>query len=99
MATGSNNAVTKDPRPIRDKQWQANAVKQLIAFLLQLGYSQPISPKHLQAPSAKDFQSIFKFLLTQLDPNYVFQKKFEDEVPGILKALRCDCGLSRTPDS
>ncbi|TPX46493.1 hypothetical protein SeMB42_g03675 [Synchytrium endobioticum] len=88
IAAAGSNAITKDPRPIRDKQWQANAVKQLLAFLLQSGYNQPISQKQLQAPSAKDFQFIFKYLLSQLDPNYAFQKKFEDEVPAVLKGLR-----------
>ncbi|TPX32146.1 hypothetical protein SmJEL517_g04699 [Synchytrium microbalum] len=85
---GGNALLAKDPRPIRDKQWQANSIKQLVGFLQSAGYLQPISPKQLQAPSAKDFQAIFKFLLAQLDPSYVFQKKFEDEVPGILKGLR-----------
>ncbi|KAI8849418.1 HEC/Ndc80p family-domain-containing protein [Chytridium lagenaria] len=52
-----------------------------------------VSPKILQAPSAKDFQSIFKFLYAQLDPKFIFQKKFEEEVPVILRGLRypfCD---------
>ncbi|KAJ3284177.1 kinetochore-associated Ndc80 complex subunit ndc80 [Rhizoclosmatium sp. JEL0117] len=86
-------AIAKDPRPIRDKQWQANAIRNLIAFLVQAGYNQPVSPKTLQAPSAKDFTSIFKFLYAQLDPRYVFVKKFEEEVPVILRGLRypfCD---------
>jgi kinetochore protein NDC80 len=80
--------ITKDPRPIREKSWQANAIRSLINFLVQAGYNQPVSQKTLQAPSAKDFQSIFKFLYSQLDPNYVFQKKFEEEVPVILRGLR-----------
>ncbi|KAJ3073609.1 kinetochore-associated Ndc80 complex subunit ndc80 [Podochytrium sp. JEL0797] len=85
--------LTKDPRPLRDKSWQAQSIRSLIAFLVQAGYNQPVSPKTLQAPSMKDFTSIFKFLYAQLDPRYVFQKKFEEEVPVILRGLRypfCD---------
>jgi kinetochore protein NDC80 len=81
-------AITKDPRPIREKSWQSNAIRSLINFLVQAGYNQPVSPKTLQAPSAKDFTSIFKFLYAQLDPKYIFQKKFEEEVPAILRGLR-----------
>ncbi|KAJ3218694.1 rRNA-binding ribosome biosynthesis protein rpf2 [Dinochytrium kinnereticum] len=80
--------ITKDPRPIREKTWQSNAVRSLINFLVQAGYNQAVSAKTLQAPSAKDFQSIFKFLYSQLDPKYIFQKKFEEEVPVILRGLR-----------
>ena len=82
--------ITKDPRPIREKSWQANAIRSLINFLVQAGYNQPVSAKTLQAPSAKDFTSIFKFLYAQLDPRFVFQKKFEEEVPVILRGLRSE---------
>ncbi|TPX70338.1 hypothetical protein SpCBS45565_g01736 [Spizellomyces sp. 'palustris'] len=88
MGTGGVTIITKDPRQIRDKSWQANAIRSLINFLVQSGYNQAVSVKTLQAPSAKDFQNIFKFLYAQLDPDYVFQKKFEEEVPPILKGLR-----------
>jgi SMC interacting uncharacterized protein involved in chromosome segregation len=80
--------ITKEPRPIRDKSWQANAIRTLINFLLGAGYPHPISAKTLQAPSQKDFQLIFKFLYAQLDPKYEYQKKFEEEVPVIMKGLR-----------
>jgi kinetochore protein NDC80 len=63
-------------------------VRTLIAFLAQAGYPHSVSPRTLQAPSAKDFQTIFRFLYLQLDPNYVYAKKFEEEVPAILKGLR-----------
>ena len=85
--------IIKDPRPIRDKSWQGNAIRTLINFLVQAGYNQPISVKTLQAPSAKDFQNIFKFLYAQLDPKYVFQKKFEEEVPVMMKGMRCVCNV------
>lgn len=79
---------TKDPRPIRDKQWQNSSIRSLIQFLTQVNYPHPISQKMLLAPSSKDFQTIFRFLYAILDPNYKYEKKFEDEVPIILKGLR-----------
>ncbi|KAJ1557470.1 kinetochore-associated Ndc80 complex subunit ndc80, partial [Cladochytrium tenue] len=88
LGSSGPSAILKDPRNIRDKAWQAGAVRQLIGFLVQAGFNQPVSPKTLQAPSAKDFQAIFRFLYAQLDPGYVFVKKFEEEVPVILKGLR-----------
>lgn len=84
----SSSGSHKDPRQIREKSWQANAIRTLINFLVQSGYDKPISPKMLQNPSAKDFQSIFKFLYAQFDPNYSFQKKFEEEVIYIIRALK-----------
>lgn len=78
----------KDPRPIREKAYQLEVIKNLINFLAKSGYPHPISQKILTAPSAKDFQNIFKFLYAQLDPGYDFGKKFEEEVPVLMKGLR-----------
>jgi kinetochore protein NDC80 len=77
----------KDPRPIREKSWQQQAIRNLISSLVQLNYSFPVSVKTLTSPTSKDFMLIFKFLYALLDPHYVF-KKFEEEVPGLLKGLR-----------
>lgn len=80
----------KDPRPIREKAFQYSAIKSLIKFLAESSYDHPISPKILSSPSAKDFQSIFKFLYACLDPAYTWSsdKKFEEEVPYLMKGLR-----------
>ncbi|KAJ3367615.1 kinetochore-associated Ndc80 complex subunit ndc80 [Kappamyces sp. JEL0680] len=89
--------AAKDPRPIKDKKlvrrsliarWQQNAIARLIQFLIQSGFPHPISAKTLATPSSKDFQLIFKFLYAQLDPHYQFEKKFEEEVPVLIKSLR-----------
>ena len=78
----------KDPRNIRDKTFQHNCIRTLIEFLSENGYDRPISPKILTAPSGKDFQYIFQFLYSQLDPHYQFTGKFEEEVPIIIKGIR-----------
>lgn len=78
----------KDPRPVREKSYQLDVIKNLINFLAKAGYPHPISQTLLKAPSARDFQNIFKFLYYQLDPGYDFGKKFEEEVPVVMKGLR-----------
>lgn len=83
-----SSVIGKDPRPIREKAFQLNCIKNLISFLAKSGYDKPISQKILTAPSTKDFQQIFKFLYSQIDPTYEFGKKFEDEVPGLLKGIK-----------
>jgi SMC interacting uncharacterized protein involved in chromosome segregation len=63
-------------------------MRRLIEYLANAGYPHPISQKILSAPSAKDFQNIFRFLYAQLDPGYDFGKKFEEEVPVLMRGLR-----------
>lgn len=54
---------------------------------------------HSTTPACKDFQLIFKFLYAMLDPYYEFTKKFEEEVPVLIKSLRyCPKG-SKLPSS
>lgn len=84
----SSTHLHKDPRNIRDKSYQNSCIRDLIKFLAESGYDKPISQKILTAPSVKDFQHIFKFLYSFIDPDYRFEKKFEDEVPLLLKGLR-----------
>ncbi|OLL25921.1 Kinetochore protein ndc80 [Neolecta irregularis DAH-3] len=84
----SSQVPTKDPRPIRDKATQAQYNKTVLEYLLQAGYQNPIGTKTLQQPTAKDFAMIFKFLYCQLDPNFKFEKKIEDDVTYCLKSLR-----------
>lgn len=94
LSTIGNPVVgnVKDPRQIRDKAYQNNAIKSLINFLVQAGFNQiTLTPQSLKMPSGKDFQSIFKFIHGLLDPGYVYSeatKKFEEEVPFVLKGLR-----------
>ncbi|KAJ3128144.1 kinetochore-associated Ndc80 complex subunit ndc80 [Nowakowskiella sp. JEL0407] len=84
----ASTGPTKEVRPIRDKQWQNSAIRNLISFLVQMGYPESINPKMLSPPTQKDFQSVFRFTYMQLDPTYNYTKKFEEEVPAILKGLR-----------
>ena len=80
--------IVKDPRNIRDRTFVVASIKTLLSYLMESNYDMPISSKILNAPSAKDFQNMFLFLYKQLDPSYHLVKKFEDEVPVMMKALK-----------
>ncbi|KAG9066178.1 kinetochore-associated Ndc80 complex subunit ndc80 [Linnemannia hyalina] len=83
-----NNINIRDPRPVKDKGFQRNLVLHIVNFLTQTGYPHVITNKNLTQPTNKDFQDIFKFLYLKLEPRYEFQKKFEEEVPILLKTMR-----------
>lgn len=88
MASKPLQFTGKDPRPIREKSFQNACIMNLLNYLIKSGYDKPISQKILTAPSSKDFQMIFKFLYSKIDPTCDFDKKFEDEVPILLKGLK-----------
>jgi kinetochore protein NDC80 len=77
-----------DPRNISDKQFISTSVRQLVEFLLNHGYSQPINIKILSKPTNKDFYNIVDFLFRLLDPNFSFQGKIEDEIVFMFKYLQ-----------
>lgn len=83
-----NNVNIRDPRPVKDKGFQRNLILHIVSFLTQTGYPHVITNKNLTQPTNKDFQDIFKFLYLKLEPRYEFQKKFEEEVPVLLKTMR-----------
>ncbi|EGF78856.1 hypothetical protein BATDEDRAFT_90028 [Batrachochytrium dendrobatidis JAM81] len=86
--SGQASSITKDPRPLKEKQWQTKAIKQLVSFLAQTGCPVPISAKKLTAPSSKDFADVFKFLYRKLEPNHEFKSKIEEELLSLLRTLR-----------
>ncbi|KAI7830403.1 HEC/Ndc80p family-domain-containing protein [Gamsiella multidivaricata] len=86
--TLTTNVNLKEPRPIKDKTYMRNLINNLVNFLTETGYPHPITTKNLLQPTNKDFQDTFKFLYSKMEPGYDFQKKFEDEVPVLLKSMR-----------
>ncbi|XP_074132150.1 kinetochore protein NDC80 homolog [Sminthopsis crassicaudata] len=78
----------KDPRPLNDKAFIQQCIRQLCEFLTENGYAFSVSMKSLQSPSVKDFLKIFTFIFDFLSPSYELpDSKFEEEVPRILKDL------------
>ena len=89
--------VKVDPRPITDKAYQGQCIKQLLQYLTKNGYSYPISPKSLARPSGKDFSNIVSFMLRKLDPSFQDgTMKFEDEVAMNFKAMGYPYPISKT---
>ncbi|KAJ1901969.1 kinetochore-associated Ndc80 complex subunit ndc80 [Kickxella alabastrina] len=84
-----NGGGVKDPRPIKERAYQAKAQQRIISFLSTHGYQGILTPKTLATPTVKEFQTIFRFLYAQLDPRYVYgyQKKFEDDALHILRGI------------
>ncbi|XP_040826523.1 kinetochore protein NDC80 homolog [Ochotona curzoniae] len=87
----------KDPRPVNDKAFIQQCIRQLCEFLTENGYAYSVSMKSLQAPSVKDFLKIFAFLYGFLCPSYELpDTKFEEEVPRIFKDLGYPFALSKS---
>ncbi|XP_070820938.1 kinetochore protein NDC80 homolog [Chaetodon trifascialis] len=87
----------KDGRPLHDKSYVQQCIRQLHEFLTEQGYPGTLSAKTLQSPSTKEFVKIFEFIYCQLDPTFEMpNSKVEEEVPAILKALRYPFVLSKS---
>lgn len=88
LSQNASQAPTKDPRPIRDKQFKDQSVHKIIAYLQDSGYPQHVVQKTLTTPTQKEFVSIFQYLYHKFDPNFQFVKKIDEDVLYCLKALK-----------
>ncbi|KAJ1929985.1 kinetochore-associated Ndc80 complex subunit ndc80 [Tieghemiomyces parasiticus] len=88
LLTRSSSAGMKDPRAIRTNAFQQASGNAVYNFLTQAGYADGTLKRFLMNPTVKEYQQIFKFVYARLDPNYLFQKKFEEEIQTILRGLR-----------
>jgi kinetochore protein NDC80 len=84
-------AALKDTRPIKDKSWQKKARDDIFEFLEQHGYPYMMPERALIGPTTKEFQDIFRFLFNKFDnrestTSLAPNKKFEDEVPILLRS-------------
>eukprot|EP00485_Elphidium_margaritaceum_P002555 CAMPEP_0202693184 /NCGR_PEP_ID=MMETSP1385-20130828/7368_1 /ASSEMBLY_ACC=CAM_ASM_000861 /TAXON_ID=933848 /ORGANISM="Elphidium margaritaceum" /LENGTH=636 /DNA_ID=CAMNT_0049348831 /DNA_START=116 /DNA_END=2026 /DNA_ORIENTATION=- len=85
--------MSKDPRPLKDKQWIEQQLQRLIEYLCSHGYdASMLSPKELNPPSTKNFQCVCCFLFQQIDPTFLnlFNAgniKFEDECISFFEKL------------
>ncbi|NXF99885.1 NDC80 protein, partial [Sakesphorus luctuosus] len=90
-------AKMKDPRPLQDKAFIQQCIKQLCEFLVENAYAHNVSVKSLQSPSVKDFLKIFAFIYGFLCPSYELpDSKFEEEIPRIFKELGYPFPLSKS---
>ncbi|KAL7984377.1 hypothetical protein Chor_002947 [Crotalus horridus] len=95
-AFGSMEKI-KEPRPLHDKAFIQQCIRQLCDFLLTYGYGPTVSVKSLQTPSVKDFVKIFSFIYELFCPSYdLLGSKFEEEIPRIFKDLGYPFPLSKS---
>lgn len=84
--------VPKDPRPLRDRAFQARIGQELMDYMVQnnfeLEMKHVLSQNVMKSPTQKDFNYMFQWLYRRIDPNHRFQKNIDQEVPPILKQLR-----------
>ncbi|KAL7904386.1 HEC/Ndc80p family domain-containing protein [Trichoderma velutinum] len=84
--------VPRDPRPLRDRSFQARIAQELMDYMVQNNFEvemkHPISQNMLKSPTQKDFNFMFQWLYHRIDPSHKFQKNIDQEVPPILKQLR-----------
>ena len=96
LMPGNTLAIT-DPRPISNKAYQQECIKELFAFLQKSGYDHPISQKSLLRPSGKDFSNIVTFMLHRIDPTFQDgTMKIEDEIAMNFKAMGYPFAVSKT---
>ncbi len=86
----------QDPRPVSDKAYQHDCIRQLIEYLSTHGYEHAVSPKTLTSPMSKDVFSIVQFLLRQVDPNMKPLGKMEEDVPQLFKHLKYPFQISKS---
>ncbi|MBN3296072.1 NDC80 protein, partial [Amia calva] len=87
----------KDPRPLHDKAFVQQCIKQLWEFLSENGFPNSVTIKSLQSPSTKEFLKIFAFIYSFLDPTFQMPtSKIEEEVPRVLRDLGYPFALSKS---
>lgn len=84
--------VPRDPRPLKDRSYQAKIGQELLDYLthnnFELEMKHSLGQNTMNSPTQKDFNYIFQWLYHRIDPAYRFQKNIDNEVPPILKQLR-----------
>ncbi|KIK93506.1 hypothetical protein PAXRUDRAFT_828900 [Paxillus rubicundulus Ve08.2h10] len=88
LAAPSGSQTLKDPRPIRERSYQAKMRQEIFSWLQGTEYE--ISMQTLTSITGKDYRAMFQHLVSMVDPSYPFDPKmrFEDEFQPALKALR-----------
>lgn len=77
-----------EPRPLSDKAFKNQNIKNLMEFLVVNQFPYPVSEQRLRGPSTREFVEIFQFVYERLDPCFPWTKlKPEDEIPTLLKSI------------
>ena len=88
---GVSTPSSRDPRPLRDRNYLAVIAQEIYDYLLdnkfEIEMRHPLTQKTLKTPTQKDFVFIFQWLYKRLDPGYKFTKSIENEVYFLLKTI------------
>ncbi|CAK9027357.1 unnamed protein product [Durusdinium trenchii] len=102
QSTGRARALTtarhsRDPRPVGERAFTAQCAKNVVELLTARGFAKTFShDKLLKDPSTKEFYDVFRFLISQLDPQLEVEGKMEDEVPAIMRRLKYPVEVNRS---
>ncbi|KYK54887.1 putative kinetochore protein NDC80 [Drechmeria coniospora] len=84
--------VPRDPRPLKDRSFQARIGQELLEYMARNDFeaemNHALSPNAIKSPTQKDFNNMFQWLYHRIDPSHRFLKNIDQEVPPILKQLR-----------
>ncbi|RQM08976.1 hypothetical protein DD237_000469 [Peronospora effusa] len=95
--SGRNGARVLDPRPVTDRVYLNNCVRTLVEFLTDRMFDQSLTPKLLKRGlSKKDFCNVVLFLFKQIDSNFEFGVKFEEDIVLQFRNLRYPFPISKT---
>ncbi|KXJ22823.1 kinetochore protein NDC80 homolog [Exaiptasia diaphana] len=94
-----NYAQIKDTRNLSDRGVYRKNIRNLMEFLTEFNYPNPISERILSAPPMKEFKKIFLFVYSFIDPNVkekTIDKRPEEEIPRIFKLLGYPFTISKS---
>lgn len=95
--------ILKDPRPLRDRSFQARIGQELLDYMsannFEMEMKHHLTQNSVKSPTAKDFSYMFQWLYHRIDPSYRFKKNIDQEVPPILAQLRYPYHKSITKSS
>ncbi|KAI5459245.1 HEC/Ndc80p family-domain-containing protein [Mariannaea sp. PMI_226] len=92
QATPQAAGVPRDPRPLKDRAFQARIGHELLEYMIQNNFEMEmkhvLSQNVMKSPTQKDFNYMFQWIYHRIDPSHKFQKNIDQEVPPILKQMR-----------
>ncbi|WAO85794.1 Kinetochore protein NDC80 [Fusarium falciforme] len=92
QATPQPAGVPRDPRPLKDRAFQARIGQEILEYMVNYNFEMEmkhvLSQNVLKSPTQKDFNYMFQWLYHRIDPSYRFQKSIDQEVPPLLKQMR-----------
>lgn len=92
QATPQAAGVPRDPRPLKDRAFQARIGQELLEYMVQNNFEMEmkhvLSQNVMKSPTQKDFNYMFQWIYHRIDPSHKFQKNIDQEVPPILKQMR-----------